>query len=759
MVAAIAPEGFVSQRSLHVLSHVPLHDLVAADGGEWLATGDDPQFLLHCRQPLPEPGVYHIKVRVEGEQVSRPCLYLDYGQGWSEATRVDLQPAGAGRWFALVELPRLAANHRFDPSDKRCRFAFDGLSMERLDDAEALLVALRRKARQAPDRAGALIEAVAQDALDGGVVPACGRLLRDEAMPQRPGDAYAEWIARHDSLSSADRAALDQLRDKLPSRPLLSLLLPMEGLTPGCTEACIDSLLVQAYPDWELIVACTSTLRDAARHLCDRSSRVRVVEIVGDGRPDALEPLLNAAGGTLSAWLAGAPVLAPHALLAFVQTHLAHPEARILYADSDRLQADGHRVEPWFRPAWNPDLFLAKDFLAGVAMVNTELLRTAVAAAEDEGDRLRLAEGLLRCVAECTEAPRHLPLVLWHQPMAATPMATTQERLPALARHLRDTATGATCEATASGARIRWPLPDPPPKASLIVPTRDRVGLLKTCVGSVLARTTYPSYEVVVVDNGSVERETLDYLASLQSNPRVRIVRDEAAFNYAAINNRAVRAVDGDVVVLLNNDVEVITPGWLEEMVSHALRRGIGAVGAMLYYPDDTIQHAGVVLGLGGVAGHVYSREPRGTPGVHGRAALAQDMSAVTAACLAVRRDVFLDVGGFDEELRVAFNDIDFCLRLSAAGYRNVWTPFAELYHHESASRGAEDTPEKRARFVSEVNHMLAAWPGQIADDPAYSPNLSLHHGAANTLADPPRNGLRHWLDHAAVALRNSEGT
>jgi hypothetical protein len=217
------------------------------------------------------------------------------------------------------------------------------------------------------------------------------------------------------------------------------------------------------------------------------------------------------------------------------------------------------------------------------------------------------------------------------------------------------------------------------------------------------------------------------------------VARDDRPFNYAAINNRAVADCHGDVVGLINNDLEVITPDWLEEMVSHAVRPGIGAVGAMLYYPDDTIQHAGVVLGLGGVAGHVYSRQPRGIAGAHGRAALVQNLSAVTAACLVVRKATYLEVGGMEERLTVAFNDVDFCLRLLKHGYRNVWTPFAEFYHHESATRGDEDTPEKLARFHAEVSRMIETWSGVLAEDPAYSPNLSLEHGNALALAWPPR--------------------
>src|SRR5690606_35343292 len=224
--------------------------------------------------------------------------------------------------------------------------------------------------------------------------------------------------------------------------------------------------------------------------------------------------------------------------------------------------------------------------------------------------------------------------------------------------------------------RVHWPLPDPAPRVSLLVPTRDRAELLRTCVESLLERTDYPDFEVVVIDNGSSEADALDYLDLLRHRSGVRVLRFDAPFNYSAINNWAAGQCDGEVVGLVNNYIEVISRDWLREMVSHAVRPEIGAVGAMLYYPDDRIQHAGVVLGIHGVAAHLYSGMPRGYPGHGGRARVAQQLSAVTGACLVVRREVYAQMGGLDESLQVAFNDIDFCLRLRQAGYRNLWTPF-----------------------------------------------------------------------------------
>jgi GT2 family glycosyltransferase len=287
--------------------------------------------------------------------------------------------------------------------------------------------------------------------------------------------------------------------------------------------------------------------------------------------------------------------------------------------------------------------------------------------------------------------------------------------------------------------RVHYPIPNPAPRVELIIPTRNRVNLLQPCVESLLEKTTYANFELLIVDNDSDEPETLAYLAELSSRKNCRVIKYAGEFNFSAINNYAVEHTDAPLVGLLNNDLEVINGDWLDEMVSHALRPEIGCVGAKLYYPNDRIQHAGVILGIGGVAAHAWQTHPRGHAGQAHRNFLQQNLSAVTAACLVIRREVYQEVGGLNaDQLKIAFNDVDFCLKVRAAGYRNLWTPYAEFYHHESASRGAEDTLEKRDRFRSEVEYMRTTW-GEILDrDPAYNPNLT-HTVNDFTLALPPR--------------------
>ncbi len=277
--------------------------------------------------------------------------------------------------------------------------------------------------------------------------------------------------------------------------------------------------------------------------------------------------------------------------------------------------------------------------------------------------------------------------------------------------------------------RIRWPVPKNQPLVSLLIPTRDGCEILKRCVDSILEKTSYKNYEILILNNQSRRPETLNYLNTVARDKRISVHNWDYPFNYSAINNFGASKAVGAILGLLNNDVEVISPGWLDEMVSHACREDIGCVGAKLYYPNDTVQHAGVVLGIGGVAGHAHKYFDRNEPGYFSRLMVVQNISAVTGACLVVRKSLFEQVGGLDEEhLSVAFNDVDLCLKIREAGFRNLWTPFAELYHYESLTRGANDSNKKRARARREAEYMRKRWGSALDTDPAYNPNLTLVH-------------------------------
>jgi GT2 family glycosyltransferase len=354
----------------------------------------------------------------------------------------------------------------------------------------------------------------------------------------------------------------------------------------------------------------------------------------------------------------------------------------------------------------------------------------------------------LRCIERLGPgAIHHIPRVLYHwrvhkestaHDAAAKPYAMLAgER--ALNEHLRRCGVAAHAELIGHGYRVHYALPKAPPQISLIIPTRNGMPLIRKCVASILEKTTYPNYEILIIDNGSDDPGTLRYFEEIASEARVRLIRDDRPFNFSALNNAAVRQAEGAVIGLINDDIEVIAPDWLGAMVSFALQPAIGAVGARLLYPNDTLQHGGVVLGLGGLAAHAHRNAQHYDRGYCARASLVQSFSAVTAACLVIRKEVYEEVGGLNEtDLAVAYNDVDFCLRVREAGYRNVWTPYAELYHHESATRGNEDTPAKQARFAREAAYIKQRWGHILFNDPAYSPNLTLDHEDFS-LAWPPR--------------------
>jgi glycosyltransferase involved in cell wall biosynthesis len=545
-----------------------------------------------------------------------------------------------------------------------------------------------------------------------------------EAAPPPP-NSYSAWVAAYDTLTPEDA---DRIRTKLAGlqrRPLISVLMPTYNTPEKWLVRAIESVRRQLYENWELCIADDASKEPHVRRVLERyqkkDPRVEVVVRESNGHISAASnSALALAHGEFIAFLDHDDELRPHALACVALELDAHPEADLVYSDEDKIDENGHRYDHYFKPDWNPDLFLVQNYISHLGVYRTLLVR------EVGGFRVGY-EGsqdwdLAMRVIERTAANRirHIPKILYH--WRSVPGSTamligaksyaTQAAEKVITEHFVRIGVDATISPTkGSYWRVHYPLPAAAPRATLIIPTRNRLNVLRPCVESLLAKTNYPNFEILIVDNDSDDPETLTWLEqAAQADSRVRVVRCPGEFNFSAINNFGVTQTDAPLIGLLNNDLEVIDGDWLNEMASHALRPEIGCVGAKLYYPDDRIQHAGVILGIGGVAAHAWQTHPRGAAGQAHRNLLQQNLSAVTAACLVIRREVYLEAGGLDEQLRVAFNDVDFCLAVRARGYRNLWTPYAELYHHESASRGAEDTLEKRDRFRGEVEYITAKW-------------------------------------------------
>ena len=572
---------------------------------------------------------------------------------------------------------------------------------------------------------------------------------------------YATWMKRFDTPSLEKVIDLRADLESLPpeKRPLISILLPVYNAPEQWLVKAIESVRAQIYPNWELCVADDASTESHVRRVLEdfarRDHRIKVSYRESNGHISASSnSALELATGEFVALLDHDDELAPRAL-ADVVLALAHqPGLEFIYSDEDKIDELGRRFDPYFKPDWNPDLLLGQNYTCHLTVFRTARVksvggfRTGFEGSQDWDLTLRVVEGLSAAQVH------HIPRILYHWraiPGSTALVIDEKSDYPfvaakkALAEHLKRTKLAAELVPVEGRHwRIRRTLPSPAPKVSIIIPTRNSADLLRLSVGSIVAKTTYPDFEIIVVNNRSDDPATLSYFEELRGM-KIHVVDFDAPFNFSALNNFAVKSATGSVLAFLNNDLEVINGDWLDEMVSQALRPEIGAVGAMLYYPNDTVQHAGVVLGLtgpagrDGVAGHAFKDAKRGSEGQRNRLRLVQNFSAVTAACMVIRRETFEKIGGFNEtDLAVAFNDIDFCLRVQQAGLRNLWTPFAELYHHESASRGAEDTPEKIERFTREAAYMRRVWAAQLDRDPAYSPNLSLNTEDFS-LAFPPR--------------------
>lgn len=593
----------------------------------------------------------------------------------------------------------------------------------------------------------------------------------------KPGDPselseYEKWCEQHETLSADDAAAIQVHVSRMAKRPLISVVMPVYNPPETLFVKAIESVCAQLYPHWELCIADDASTQPHVKEVVERYTQ-KDPRIKAVFRPDnghishASNSALELATGDFVALFDHDDVMARTALYEVAAELQAYPEAQFIYTDEDKIDGEDRRFDPYFKPDWNPDLLHGQNYTSHLSIFRTALLRSL------GGFRVGF-EGsqdwdlTLRAIEKIPEtAIRHIPKILyhWRAVPGSTALQLAEKSYPmdaarrALLEHFER--RGEKIELVSIPGdhwRIKYPLPEEPPLVSLIIPTRNAVKLVRQAIESILQKTSYPRYEIVVVDNGSDEPEALSYFAQVQKTAAradgkpvtVRVLPYPKPFNYSAINNFAVRHAAGSVVGLLNNDIEVINADWLDEMVSQALRPGIGAVGAMLYYPLNTVQHAGVILGLGGVAGHPFKEFLRGDHGQKNRLRLVQNYSAVTAACMVIRKDRFLEVGGLNEQyLAVAFNDVDFCCKLLQAGYRNLWTPYAELYHHESATRGVEDTAEKKARFQSEVDYMMTTWPELLSHDPAYNPNLTLV-GEDFAPAYLPRT-KRTWQSHLSA--------
>ncbi len=726
--------------------YAPLQDLSPlADGTDWRATGSEPLFELTGGLPL--PGWNMVELACERDVTSVAAEFtFELANGHAFSVELPLRVGKVSK--RMVYVPLGVKRVLFCPMNARGTFrlthfcfswltpwfAHDRLS-QRLAHTHAdyrdlarAEILRRLRAQSRADGVGLRKAALAE--YEKTFISLCARRnyrqwqVLVEAPRQTQARAYAIEV-----VAAASHAPAFDVRVAVQSADEIGLLIDT-----------VKSLTVGQHADWRLWVAVAPAWRNAVAEALDAVAETKgrvVLASLDEGAARVGWDALLADGE--AEWvteLVPGDVLAPGALVQIAAVGVEQPEAVCIYTDHDERDPKTGRRTPRFKPDWNPDWLLTEPYIGRLVVYRRSMLEwlsRARGVASDlaaKGAHGRLL-GLLAALGEgAAKRVCHIPEVLCH---CATGTAdTTALAAPDAVRHyLQAEGTPARVALGLDDTpRIHWPLPDPAPLVSLLIPTRDGYDILQPCVDAILERTGYAHFELLILDNQSRCPRTLAYLEAVSArDERVRVLRWDQPFNYSAINNFGARHARGQVLGLVNNDVEPIGGEWLEEMVRQAMRPEIGCVGAKLYYPNETIQHAGVVLGIGGVAGHAHRFFRREESGYMGRLRRVQNFSAVTAACLLLRRPVFEQVGGLNEpDLAVAYNDVDLCLRVGEAGYRNLWTPYAELYHHESISRGADDTPKKQARARRETSYMRRKWGDALDNDPAYNANLSLVH-------------------------------
>ena len=554
---------------------------------------------------------------------------------------------------------------------------------------------------------------------------------------------YKYWL-KNNTLTKVKRINIKKEIESLDYKPLISIIMPVYNVDVKWIKKAIKSIQNQLYTNWEICIADdASTDAKLIEYLkkISKDSKIKVTFRKRNGHiSEASNSALELAKGEFIALLDNDDIIYPHTLAEVVKLLNKKPDIDFIYSDEDKLNMKGERMDPFFKPDWSPDLFLATNYLCHLSLIRKKLI-------DSVGGFRKGYEGsqdydLFLRITEKTNHIEHIPNILysWRKIPGSTASDynqkgyATKTSIKALEDSLkRRGLEGEVAEGLFPGSfRVKYKLRGEP-LVSILIPTKDKREYIERCISSILNKTTYTNFEIIILDTGSTKKETLDYLDTIKENQKVRVLHWEKKFNYSAVNNYGVRYSNGEYVLLLNNDTEIITPDWIEGMLEHAQRDRIGAVGVKLYYPNDVIQHAGVVLGINGgkgigIAGHAFKGLKKDIRGFPIQKDIIRNYSAVTAACLMVKKEKYLEVNGLDEKYRIAFNDVDFCLKLREKGYYNLYTPYVELYHHESISVG---TPEAKTRdpkeFNRETQRMYDKWNDLLLRDPFYNKNLSLN--------------------------------
>ena len=550
--------------------------------------------------------------------------------------------------------------------------------------------------------------------------------------------SYLNWLARNEVL---DIEAMTQEIATFHYQPKISIAMPVYNVEEKWLRLCIDSILNQVYTNWELCMADDASTDPNVKKILTEyqqlDERIRVVFREQNGHiSEATNSALAIATGEFVALLDNDDELAINAFYEVVKVLNENPELDLIYSDEDKIDMDGNRSDPAFKPDWSPDLLLGTNYISHLGVYRRSILeeiggfRKGYEGSQDYDLVLRFTEKTTK------ERITHIPKVLYYWRMLPTSTAVDQGSkgyaFEAGLRAVQDALVrrginGHATHGAANGLYDVYYDIESEKLVSIIIPTKNGYKDVQRCVSSIIEKTTYQNYEIIMADNGSTDPKMHELYAKFEQQlpGRFFVESIDIPFNFSTINNRAAKKAHGEYLLFLNNDTEVITENWLTLMVSFAQQERIGCVGAKLLYPNNTVQHAGVILGVGGVAGHGHYGYPHGDLGYFGRLAINVNYSAVTAACLLMKKADFDAVGGFEEAFTVAFNDVDLCLKVQALGRDNVWLHEAELYHFESQTRGYDDKGKKKKRFEQEKVMMEEKWGPLIENDPFYNPNLT----------------------------------
>lgn len=778
--------------SAHLLPHkkiircklTPLYHLERIDKNTYRSLGNDPQFLIDNARHI-FPGWYKVKSSIEfvnedtsvGIKNGLQTFYFDTESDFQEQNAQSIPLCNAE--LSIVFIPPNLKQIRFNPMESICEFKMKQLVFKR-----SILLSFKKKLsihiinfenkhlsyiNTPPDASpGYRIAKIISSKLPYRI-----KSLLKRYFYRTIHVTYKEWIQLYDILTNKDKASIKNHIKTFGLTPLISIIMPTYDTNSNMLITTIESVRNQLYDNWELCIADDASNKSYIRRILNeyakKDGRVKVVFRKSNGYiSEASNSALKLASGDFIALLGHEDALSEDALYHIALESNNHPEAAIIYSDEDKISKEGNRIDPYFKCDFSYDLFLSQNMISHFGVYKADIVRKiggfrkGFEGSQDWDLALRVLEYAGK------KHIYHIPKILCHWRLGDQSTALNISAKPyaidaclkAVQEHLDKTSPDAKVLPHPDNMlpffKIEWPLKKQP-LVSIIIPTKNKVKILKPCIESILQKTVYPDYEIIIVDNGSDDRATVKYLSYLKKQKNIKVVRHPIPFNYSALNNYAAKIANGEIFILLNNDTEVITPKWIDEITRNLLRKEIGAVGCKLLYGDNTVQHAGVVIGMGGVAGHVPHHISGEDPSYFSWAKLHRNVSAVTGACMGIKSSVFKEVGGLDENLAVVFNDTDLCLKILQKGYKIIYTPFAELYHYESKTRGLNMTIEKKAIFEKESEYFKNKWQDIIKNDSYYNPNLTLNY-ADFSLAFPPRR-KKPWEKFNDIAMQNAKNT